>query len=173
MLAIRLMQEQDIEVQALNFRTLFTCCQDNASQAARELGVKLTVVAEDDDYLELIRKPRFGYGKGANPCVDCRIYMFQIARRFMSQVNASFVVSGELLGQRPMSQKRRDLERIEHHSELQGLLLRPLSAKLLPETQPEIAGIVDRSRLLGFHGRGRKPLISDFELSPRHPRAVR
>ena len=75
MLAVRLMQEQDIEVEALNFQTMFTCCRDEAGQAARFLGVRLTVVGQEDEYLDIVREPRFGYGKGANPCVDCRIFM--------------------------------------------------------------------------------------------------
>ena len=86
MLAIRIMQEQGLDVQALNFKTIFTCCQDQASQAARELGVEVTVIAPQDDYLNVIRDPQFGYGKGANPCVDCRIYMFRRAARLMEQV---------------------------------------------------------------------------------------
>ena len=159
MLAIRLMQEQGIEVEALNFKTIFTCCQDVSAHAARELGVRLTVVTQDDDYLDLVRRPRFGYGKGANPCVDCRIYMFQIADRFMRDAGARFVVSGEVVGQRPMSQKRRDLDIISHHSGLKDLLLRPLSAKLLPPTLPEREGIVDREKLCAVRGRSRKELI--------------
>lgn len=159
MLAIRLMQEQNIEVEALNFKTIFTCCQDQSAQAARELGVRLTVVGQDDDYLDLVRKPQFGYGKGANPCVDCRIYMFEKARRFMTQVGAQFIVSGEVLGQRPMSQKREDFVIIERNSDLEDLLLRPLSAKLLPPTKPEREGWVDRQRLYDFAGRGRSELI--------------
>ena len=78
-LAIRLMQEQNIEVEALNFQTIFACCQQASGQAARELGVRLTVLNSEDDYLDLIKRPRFGYGRGANPCVDCRIYMFRKA----------------------------------------------------------------------------------------------
>lgn len=159
MLAIRIMQEQGIEVEALNFKTIFTCCQDQSAQAARQLGVKLTVVGQEDDYLELIRKPRFGYGKGANPCVDCRIYMFEKARRFMDHVGAQFIVSGEVLGQRPMSQKREDFDIIGRKTELNDLLLRPLSAKLLEPTKPEREGWVDRARLYGFWGRGRSGLI--------------
>jgi tRNA-uridine 2-sulfurtransferase len=159
MLAIRLMQEQRIEVEAVNFKTIFTCCQDTAAQSARDLGVRLTIVGQDDDYLDLIRKPMFGYGKGANPCIDCRIYMFERARRLLEPLDASFVVSGEVLGQRPKSQKRRDLKVIAHHSELDDLLLRPLSAKLLPATRPEREGWVDRERLYGFTGRSRKGLI--------------
>lgn len=159
MLAIRLMQQQGIEVEALNFKTIFTCCQETAGQAARDLGVRITVVGQEDDYLELVKKPRFGYGKGANPCVDCRIYMFQKARQFMEQEGADFIISGEVVGQRPMSQKRRDLDVISYHAELEDRLLRPLSAKLLPPTLPERAGWVDRERLYGFHGRSRRELI--------------
>ncbi|MEQ8789047.1 MAG: hypothetical protein RIC55_22230 [Pirellulaceae bacterium] len=159
MLAIRIMQEQGVEVEALNFKTIFTCCQDQSGHAARDLGVRLTVVGQDDDYLDLVKAPQFGYGKGANPCVDCRIYMFQKAKRFMEQVGAQFIVSGEVVGQRPMSQKRGDLDVIAHHSELDDLLLRPLSAKLLPPTRPEREGLVDREKLYGIWGRSRKRLI--------------
>ena len=144
MLAIRIMQAQGIEVEALNFKTMFTCCQDLSAQAAHRLGVRLTVVSQEDDYLELIKNPRFGYGKGANPCVDCRIYMFERAQKFMEQIGADFIVSGEVVGQRPMSQKRRDLDVISHQSGLEDLLLRPLSAKLLLPTLPERKGLVDR-----------------------------
>ncbi len=158
-LAIRVLQEQGVEVEALNFKTIFTCCQNKSAQAARELDVPLTVIGQEDDYLQLIRRPRFGYGKGANPCVDCRIYMFERARRYMDQIGADFIASGEILGQRPMSQKRRDLEVISYHSGLEDLLLRPLSAKMMPVTKPERLGLVDRSKLYAFWGRSRKGLI--------------
>ena len=160
MLAIRIMQEQGIEVEALNFKTIFTCCQDQSAQTARDLGVRLTVVGQDDDYLDLVKQPQFGRGKGANPCVDCRIYMFEKAKRFMHQIGADFIVSGEVVGQRPMSQKRRDLDRIAYHADLEDLLLRPLSAKLLQPTLPEREGWVDRERLYGIEGRSRKRLIA-------------
>ena len=159
MLAIRIMQEQGVEVEALNFKTAFTCCQDQSGQAARMLGVRLTVVSQDDDYLELIKKPQFGFGKGANPCVDCRIYMFERAKHFMQQIGADFIVSGEVVGQRPMSQKKKDLRTISYHSDLEDLLLRPLSAKLPPPTLPEREGWVNRDDLYDFYGRGRKKLI--------------
>ena len=159
MLAIRIMQEQGVEVEALNFKTAFTCCQDQSGHAARKLGVRLTVVSQDDDYLDLIKKPQFGFGKGANPCVDCRIYMFERAKRFMDQIGADFIVSGEVVGQRPMSQKKKDLRTISYHSDLEDLLLRPLSAKLLPPTLPEREGWVKREELYDFYGRGRKKLI--------------
>lgn len=160
MLAIRIMQEQGIEVEALNFKTVFTCCQDRSAQTARDLGVRLTVVGQEDDYLDLVKEPQFGRGKGANPCVDCRIYMFEKAKRFMRQIGADFIVSGEVAGQRPMSQKRRDLDRIAYHSDLDDLLLRPLSAKLLRPTLPERKGWVDREKLYNIEGRSRKRLIA-------------
>jgi tRNA-specific 2-thiouridylase len=159
MLAIRIMQEQGIEVEALNFKTVFTCCQDQSAQAARDLGVRLTVLNQDDDYIELLKKPSFGYGKGANPCVDCRIYMFERAHKMLDEIGAQFIVSGEVVGQRPMSQKRRDLNNISHHSGLEDLLLRPLSAKLLEPTKPEREGWVDREKLYDFEGRRRGGLI--------------
>ena len=167
-LAIRILQLQDIEVEALNFRTTFVCCQDSAAQAAHRLGVRLSVIGEEDEYLDVIRKPEFGYGRGANPCVDCRIFMFQRARKFMEDIGASLVASGEVLGQRPNSQKRRNLLTIADRSGLKDYLLRPLSAKLLPETLAERQGLVDRGRLYDFVGRSRKGLIQlarDFQLS--------
>ena len=159
MLAIRIMQRQGIEVESLNFKTIFTCCQDQAATAARDLGVRLTVVGQEDDYLDLVCRPRFGYGRGANPCVDCRIYMFRRSVEFLQQVGARFIVSGEIVGQRPMSQKRSDLDIISRHAGLEDLLLRPLSAQIFPPTKPEREGWVDREQLYGFQGRSRKGLI--------------
>jgi len=159
MLAIRVLQLQGIEVEALNFQTKFACCQSQAAQAADELGVQLSVLAERDDYLEVIRNPQHGYGRGANPCVDCRIFMFRLAAQRMRDTGAAFVASGEIVGQRPMSQKKRDLAVIAHRAGLTDHLLRPLSAKLLPPTAPEQQGLVDRDQLYGFSGRGRKELI--------------
>ena len=171
MLAIRILQEQGLEVEALNFQTMFTCCKDTAAQTARELGVRLTIIGQEDDYVELIRSPQYGYGKGANPCVDCRIYMFRRAKKFMEEIGACVVASGEVLGQRPKSQKRRDLGIISEESGLADLLLRPLSALLLPPTLPERSGKIDREKLYGFSGRSRKGLISlarhfDFKTIP-------
>lgn len=159
-IAVRLMQRQGIEVEAINFKTIFTCCQDLAGQTAHALGVRLTVVSTEEDYLDLLRAPRFGYGKGANPCIDCRIYMFKAAKQFMQRVDAPFIISGEVIGQRPMSQKRNDLDIISHHSGLDDLLLRPLSAKSLPPTLPEREKWVDREQLYDFVGRSRKGLIA-------------
>ncbi len=113
-----------------------------------------------EDYLDLIRSPRHGYGRAVNPCVDCRIHMAKMARRMMENLGACVVISGEVLGQRPMSQKRCDLEVIAHESGLDGRLLRPLSAKQLAPTIPEREGLVDRDRLYGFSGRGRTKLMA-------------
>lgn len=160
MLAVRIMQQQGIAVEALSFRTMFTCCQDQAGRAAHLLDVPITFLDTDDDYLDLIRAPRHGYGRGANPCVDCRVYMFRLAGRFMEQIGADFMVSGEVVGQRPMSQKKRDLALISRECEFEDLLLRPLSAHRMPPTLPEREGWVDRRQLYGFVGRSRKGLIA-------------
>ncbi|MEE8451259.1 MAG: hypothetical protein V3R99_05065 [Thermoguttaceae bacterium] len=159
MLAIRIMQLQGFEVEALNIRTIYSCCKTPAAQAAIDLGARLTVLSVDDDYLDLLRNPRYGFGRGANPCIDCRIYMCRMAKRFMQEVGACVVVTGEIAGQRPMSQKKSQLHAIDRHSGLDGRLLRPLSAKLLPQTRVELEGVVDRDKLHAFHGRGRGKLI--------------
>ncbi len=158
-LALRILQEQGIEIEAINFRTAFACCKDDALETARQFGVKVTMLSVADDYFKLIEKPKYGWGKGINPCVDCRIYMFRLARKFMETCGASFVASGEVLGQRPMSQQMRQLTIIERESGLEDILLRPLSAKLLNPTLPERDGIVDREKLYGISGRSRKELL--------------
>ena len=159
MLAVRILQEQGFLVDALNVRTTYACCKLPAAQAAAALGVELTVLSVGDDYLELIRRPQHGYGRGLNPCVDCRIYMASLAKRLMLQRDACVVVTGEILGQRPKSQKRVALSLVERESGLEGRLLRPLSARLLAPTIPECQGLVDRQRLYAFSGRSRKGLI--------------
>lgn len=159
MLAVRILQEQGLEVDALNIRTTFDCCKVPAAQAALELGIRQTVLSVGEDYIPLIRNPRYGHGKGFNPCVDCRIYMAKMAKRFMEQIDACCVATGEILGQRPMSQKRNDLDVVLRRSGLYGRLLRPLSAKLLEPTIPEQEGIIDREKLYGFSGRSRVPLL--------------
>lgn len=159
LLAIRIMQEQGIEVEALNIRTTFDCCKLPSAKSAADLGVRLTVLAVADDYLDLIRNPRYGFGRGMNPCVDCRIYMCMMAKRVMDQTGSCAVISGEVLGQRPKSQKRQQLGIIERDSGLKGRLLRPLSAKLLPPTIPEEEGLIDRRRLYDCKGRGRGRLL--------------
>ena len=154
--AAKLMLEQGIEVHGLYLSMSWGCCEKEKAQAcARELGIPLMILSVGDAYLDVIRNPKYGYGSGMNPCVDCRIYMFRIAKRYMEEIGAGFIITGEVLGQRPMSQRRQPLETIEAESGLEGILLRPLSAQLLEPTLPELLGIVDRDRLLRIAGRSR------------------
>ena len=156
-LAAKLMLEQGIAVHGLFLSMSWGCCEkEKAVSCARQLGIPLMILGVGDAYLDVIRAPKYGYGSGMNPCVDCRIYMFRIAKRYMEEIGAGFVVTGEVLGQRPMSQRRRPLETIESDSGLEGLLLRPLSAQLLEPTLPELLGVVDRERLLRIAGRSRQ-----------------
>lgn len=160
-LAARIMQQQGVAVHGLYLSMSWGCCEkEKATAVAQQLGIPLMVLSVGDAYLDVIRAPKYGYGTGMNPCVDCRIYMFRIARRYMEEIGASFVVTGEVLGQRPMSQMRRPLHLIEVDSGLEGLLLRPLSAKLLEPTLPELLGIVDREHLLRISGRSRSEQIA-------------
>ncbi|MBI3321387.1 MAG: hypothetical protein HYZ91_03865 [Candidatus Omnitrophica bacterium] len=160
-LAAKLMLEQGIEVQGLYLSLSWGCCdKEKAVAIAQQLGIPLMVLSVGDAYLDVIRKPKYGYGVGMNPCVDCRIYMFRIAKRYLEELGAGFVVTGEVLGQRPMSQMRRPLEIIEAESDLEGLLLRPLSAQLLEPTLPELLGVVDRNRLLRIAGRSRQEQLA-------------
>ena len=127
---------------------------------AASLGIGLIQKPLGDDYIELLKNPRYGFGSAVNPCIDCRIYMMRMAKRLMEELGASFVVSGEVLGQRPMSQKRVDFDRVEKDSGLAGRLLRPLSAKLLPPTVVEQDGTVDREKLFAISGRSRVELLA-------------
>jgi tRNA U34 2-thiouridine synthase MnmA/TrmU len=162
-LAVKVMLEQGIEVEALNFTSPFcTCtgknagCKSEAVRVAEEFGIPIKVMNKGVDYLEVVRRPKHGYGKGMNPCVDCRIFLLRKAKEYMAQSGADFVITGEVLGQRPMSQRRDTLRVIERESGLEGLLLRPLSAKHFTPTIPEREGWVDRERLLAIQGRSRK-----------------
>lgn len=160
-LAAKLMLEQGVGVHGLFLSMSWGCCEKDKAQAcAQQLGIPLMVLGVGDAYLDVIRKPKYGYGVGLNPCVDCRIYMFRIARRYLEEVDAGFVVTGEVLGQRPMSQRRQPLEVIEAESGLEGLLLRPLCAQWLEPTLPELLGVVDRTRLLGISGRSRREQLT-------------
>lgn len=160
-LAARLMLEQGIEVHGLFLSMSWGCCEkEKAIACAQELKIPLMILGIGEAYLDVIRAPKYGYGTAMNPCIDCRIYMFRIAKRYMEEIGASFVVTGEVLGQRPMSQRRQPLQIIEAESDLEGLLLRPLSACLLEPTLPEIYGIVERKSLLDFSGRSRQGQLS-------------
>lgn len=166
-LAVKIMLELGVEVVALNFITPFCCCtrgdagcKHQATKVARDFGIPIKVMSKDREYLEIIRHPKYGYGKNLNPCIDCRIFMHTAAKSFMEEIGASFLFTGEVLRQRPMSQRLDAMNIIERDTGLRGYILRPLSAKLLPPTVPEIEGLVDRERLLSMSGRSRKPQIS-------------
>jgi tRNA-specific 2-thiouridylase len=161
-LAVKLMLEQEIEVLGVNFVTPFcTCtaqgCRSEAREAAGQLGIPLKVVNNSDGLLKAVKNPRFGHGRGLNPCLDCRVLGFERAAEYMREVEATFLVTGEVLGQRPMSQRRRAMEMIEREAGLEGRVVRPLSARHMPPTEPEREGVIDRSRLLGLTGRSRRP----------------
>jgi tRNA U34 2-thiouridine synthase MnmA/TrmU len=113
-----------------------------------------------EDYLDIVTNPEFGYGRNLNPCIDCKIMMLRKAGEEMQKIGAHFVITGEVLGQRPMSQQRSTLNLIEKRSGLQGLIVRPLSAKLLKPTTPESEGWINRTKLFDFSGRTRKPQIA-------------
>lgn len=159
MLAIAMVKAQGIEIEAVHFQTMFGCCKDDAGQAARKLGVPCTLLKVGDDYLKVVENPKYGYGRGANPCVDCRSYMFKLAKNMMEKSGASFLISGEVLDQRPMSQKKTDFIKVEEECGLQGKILRPLSAKILAKTEAEEKGWVDREKFSGIQGRSRKELL--------------
>ncbi len=162
-LAILLMLKQDIEVTALTFMTHFGCdlgdrssCGSNPYPAAEKFGFNVKLMHLGEKFVDIVRNPRFGRGKNMNPCTDCRILMLREAREFMEMSGADFVVTGEVMGQRPMSQVRDKLFLTIKQSGLKGKLLRPLSAKLLPPTEAELSGLVDREQLEGISGRSRK-----------------
>jgi tRNA-uridine 2-sulfurtransferase len=161
-LAVKLILEQGIEVEAINFVTPFCLCRKGgcgATEAAKTFNILLKHVSAGTDYLRIVRKPRFGYGKNLNPCVDCRIFMLKKAKKYAKQIGAKFIFTGEVLGQRPMSQHKGALDLIEREAGLEGKILRPLSAKLLPETEAEAKGFVDKEALRDIRGRSRKPQI--------------
>lgn len=163
-LAARLMLDQGIEVVGLHLRAP-TACRSDVREVASDLGIALRTKDKGEAYLELLRHPRWGYGKNMNPCLDCRSFMFELAAPVMEAEGAQFVFTGEVVGQRPMSQMRNSLELLERRSPLEGFILRPLSARLLPETEPEKRGWVDRSKLLAIAGRGRS---AQLELARRY-----
>jgi tRNA U34 2-thiouridine synthase MnmA/TrmU len=168
------MLDQGIAVEALNFISPFcTCtgknsgCKSEAVRVAAEFNIPIKVMNKGLEYLEIVRAPKHGYGKGMNPCIDCRIFLLRKAKEYMAESGADFVITGEVLGQRPMSQRRDTLNLIERESGLAGLLLRPLSAHHFSPTIPELEGWVDRSKLLAIQGRSRKDqiqLASDLDV---------
>ncbi len=174
-LAVEVIRDLGIEVHGLYFSQPWGCCNKiKAMEAAEKLGIKFVALQLDERYLDVIKKPQHGYGSALNPCVDCRVHMFSRAQKYMVSVGADFVFTGEVLGQRPMSQLRQSMATIERESNLQGRLLRPLCAKHLEPTIPEREGWVDREKLLDLSGRSRSAqmkLADSFGISDYLPPA--
>ncbi|MGA3059252.1 MAG: hypothetical protein ABSD92_02670 [Candidatus Bathyarchaeia archaeon] len=164
-LATEMILKQGIEVTAFNVRSPFCLCKKDgcaAVDAAKQLNVPLKVVAAGKDYLRMLRNPKHGYGRNMNPCIDCRIFLLKKAKKYAKEIGADFIFTGEVLDERPMSQHYPAMMLIEKEGGLKGKVLRPLSARLLPETQVEKKGLVDRSQLMDIQGRSRK---SQFKLA--------
>ncbi len=166
-LAAKLMIDQNIEVHAINFTSPFCTCTPKSSgcssviSAVKQLGdIPLKRLALKDSYLDIVMHPKHGHGRGMNPCLDCRILKIKKAAEYMKEIGASFLFTGEVLGQRPMSQHRRAITIIDAGSGVGELTLRPLSAAHFEPTLPEKNGWVDRDKLLAIEGRSRKEQIS-------------
>ena len=163
MIATKLMIDQGIEVIPVKFTSPFFHSEDIKKEPIDFLGLKLRLIQVGEEYLSIIRNPELGYGAGLNPCVDCKIYMLKEAGKIMKETGASFVFTGEVLNQRPFSQKKIFFELVNRETLLKGRILRPLSAQLLEPTEPELAGFVDRSKLLAISGRRRMQQVAIAE----------
>ena len=177
MLAAKVVMEQGVHVEGINFFTGF-CVEghthairskdqtrlkrNNALWVAEQLGIKLHIIDVIEEYKQVLLNPKHGYGANLNPCLDCKVFMVDKARAwgFMEEHGFDFIITGEVIGQRPKSQRKDTMPLIAKESGADERLLRPLSAKLLPPTLPEREGWVDREALHGFHGRNRKPQIA-------------
>ncbi len=175
MLAVKVIQQQGVHVEGINFFTGF-CVEghthairkkdrdrpkrNNALWAAEQLGIKLHIVDVSEDYKDVVINPKHGYGANLNPCLDCKGFMVKEAMAWMEKNDFDFIITGEVIGQRPMSQRKDTMPVISKESGAGDLLLRPLCAKLLPETLPEREGWVDRDQLMDFSGRNRKPQMA-------------
>lgn len=181
-LAVLAVIRQGIEVRAIKFQTPFDCDTGISGQVsslkytslAGKFGFAVELRRLDDMFIDVVKDPPHGYGKNMNPCIDCRILMLKQVKTFMESTGADFVLTGEVLGQRPMSQRRDMLYHIDREAGVTGLVLRPLSAKLLKVTLPEEKGVVDRERLFSLSGRSRKPqmaLAAEYGLTGYPPPA--
>ena len=175
LLAASLVQRQGIQVEGINFFTGF-CVEghthairkhernrakrNNALWVAEQLGIKLHIIDIVDEYKDVVINPKHGYGANLNPCLDCKIFMVRKAHKWLQQHDFDFIVTGEVIGQRPKSQRKRLMPLIATESGADDLLLRPLSARNLPPTRPEIEGWIDREQLKDFGGRSRKPQMA-------------
>ena len=170
--ACLLLKQQGIKIVGLNFKSPFCLCDKVLSHSEcglnlfhEKLGIKVYSLSKGDDYLEIVRNPKFGHGKNLNPCIDCRIYILKKAIEFNEKIKADFIFTGEVLNQRPKSQQLKALKIVEKESGLENKLLRPLSALHLEPTIYEEQGLIDRTKLLGIRGRSRK---IQLELARKH-----
>jgi tRNA-specific 2-thiouridylase len=166
-LAVVLVKNLGVDVTALTFATCFGCggdkpggCGYTTTQMADRLGVSILPIDLGQSYVDMVVNPRFGRGKHMNPCIDCRIMMLRTAKSFLDEVGADFLITGEVLGQRPMSQRRDAIALVDRETGFGEIILRPLSAKLLPITKPERDGLVDRELLCDIQGRSRHRQIT-------------
>ena len=166
-LAILTILRQGIDVTAITFLTHFGCdisdkssCSKDPFSAAEKFGFQVKLCHLADKFIEIVKNPKHGHGRNMNPCIDCRILMLKEAKELMGITGADFIITGEVVSQRPMSQMRNTIYMIDKEAGVSGIVLRPLSAKLLEQTLPATKGIVDRERLYGFHGRSRKPQMA-------------
>ncbi len=173
-LAVRMMQEQGVEVTGVHFYTGFCITEtqrrsgnpkannrpNDGLKAGSDLGIEVEIVDISQEYLKIVTQPKHGYGANVNPCIDCRSMMIKKAGEIMRERGADMVVTGEVLGQRPMSQNRKAMDVINGESELDGRLVRPLSARNLPKTEPEREHLIDRDKLGNISGRSRKPQMA-------------
>jgi len=175
MLAAKLVKDQGIHVEGINFFTGF-CVEghthairanksnkpkrNNALWAAEQVGIRLHIVDVIEEYKDVVMNPKHGYGAHMNPCLDCKGFMVKKAREWMEQRGFDFIITGEVVGQRPMSQRKDTMPVVARESGAFDRLLRPLCAKILPPTLPEREGWVDRDKLLDFSGRNRKPQMA-------------
>jgi tRNA-uridine 2-sulfurtransferase len=173
-LSIRMMQEQGVEVEAIAVKTPFCdfdCgkgCGHRVQEVALELGIKLKTVYFGEDYLKMLKNPKYGYGSGMNPCIDCRSMMYSAAKEHMEKIGADFIITGEVLGQRPMSQNGNALKIIENETETNGKIVRPLSLRHLPITEAENKGLIKREKMGDIKGRSRRSqlqLAKKFDIS--------
>jgi len=174
-LAILQMMKYGVEVEAVTFLTHFGCdasdkstCGHDPYPAAEKFGFKVKLAHLGQKFIEIVKNPRYGHGKNMNPCIDCRLIMLEEAKDYMELAGGHFAITGEVLGQRPMSQRRFSLDLIAKNCGLDGRLVRPLSGRLLPPTVPEKEGLIEREWLLDIEGRSRKrqmALAEEFGLT--------
>ena len=160
-LAVKILQEQNIKLLGIFFKSYFFNSEQmkQAKNISKSMKLPLKVIDFSKQQLRITRNPKYGYGKNMNPCIDCRILMLSKAKKTMKEKKFDFIVTGEVLGQRPMSQNKQTMELIEKESGLRGYILRPLSTKLLKPCIAEEAGRIDREKMFDIRGRSRKRQI--------------